>query len=163
MRLLNLNTLELREFIDSERPPISHTWEAGEVSLQELHSPSVKKIASYAKLLNFCRQGSKNGFRWGWADTCCIDKTSSAELSEAINSMYRWYQEADICYAFLNDVFPNQEQLSKDTKDPVAWSRWQPKSAKDQFAWSRWFTRGWTLQELLAPSEKTGGSGAVRI
>jgi len=77
--------------------------------------------------------------------------------------MYRWYQEADICYAFLNDVFPNQEQLSKDTKDPVAWSRWQPKSAKDQFAWSRWFTRGWTLQELLAPSEKTGGSGAVRI
>jgi hypothetical protein len=65
---------------------------------------------------------------------CCIDKTSSAELSEAINSMYRWYQEAVVCYVFLSGVF-----------------RQQSHSMAVQFAQSRWFTRGWTLQELLAP------------
>ena len=66
--------------------------------------------------------------QFGTADLCCIDKTSSAELSEAINSMYRWYQESGVCYAYLADVPPNA------------------------FSKSRWFTRGWTLQELIAPS-----------
>jgi hypothetical protein len=97
MRLLNLNTLKLREFIDAERPPyviLSHTWGAEEISLQELKLPvsnasylSTKE--GYVKILNFCQKGKENGFEWGWIDTCCIDKTSSAELSEAINSMFR--------------------------------------------------------------------------
>ena len=87
MRLLNLNTLELREFIDSARPPyviLSHTWEAEEVSLQEFYGPNVQNMAGYSKILNFCCQGKENGFEWGWVDTCCIDKSSSAELSEAV-------------------------------------------------------------------------------
>jgi hypothetical protein len=64
--------------------------------------------------------------------SCCIDKTSSAELSEAINSMFRWYSRSKVCYAYLTDV-------SYDGFD-------------DSLPKSRWFTRGWTLQELLAPS-----------
>jgi hypothetical protein len=123
MRLLNLNTLELRGFIDSERPPyviLSHTWEVEEVSLQALHGPNVQNMAGYFKILNFCRQGAENGFEWGWVDTCCIDKTSSAELSEAINSMFRWYQEADTCYAFLSDVFGLEKLQSSSTEEQFA-------------------------------------------
>jgi hypothetical protein len=70
-----------------------------------------------------------------WIDTCCIDKSSSAELSEAINSMFKWYNDAEVCYAFLSDVNADE--------DPNAW----PSSFRN----SRWFTRGWTLQELIAP------------
>lgn len=81
---------------------------------------------------------------------CCIDKTSTAELSEAINSMYRWYQKAQVCYVYLADV---------DFFDPVIeqWKDhgWASKHImapkKSSFVNSRWFTRGWTLQELLAP------------
>jgi hypothetical protein len=140
MRLLNVNTLVLKEFIDSDRPPyviLSHTWGAEEVSLQMLHTAKVKTLAGYEKIRNFCCQGAANGFEWGWVDTCCIDKTSSAELSEAINSMYKWYQEADVCYAYIADVHSNT---------------WQPYLTDERFTKSRWFTRGWTLQELLAPS-----------
>ncbi len=92
MCLLNLHTLELREFNDSERPPyaiLSHTWGDEEISLQELDSLNVENKAGYVKILNFARKGKGNGFEWEWIDTCCIDNTSSAELSEAINSMYR--------------------------------------------------------------------------
>ena len=91
MRLLNLHTLELREFIDSERPPyviLSHTRGAEEVPLQELQRPDVSSKAGYTKIQNFAQNGRNSGFEWGWVDTCCIDKTSSAELSEAINSVY---------------------------------------------------------------------------
>jgi Heterokaryon incompatibility protein (HET) len=94
MRLLNLNSLDLVEFIDFEKPPyviLSHTWGAEEVSLQELQSqhPDVKRKNGWTKIMNFARKGIENGFEWGWVDTCCIDKTSSAELSEAINSMFK--------------------------------------------------------------------------
>lgn len=73
---------------------------------------------------------------WLWDDTCCIDKSSSAELSEAINSMFAWYRDSEICIVFLHDV---------DGENP--------ESAMSSFRNSRWFTRGWTLQELIAPSE----------
>jgi hypothetical protein len=94
MRLLNLNSLDLVEFMDLEKPPyviLSHTWGAEEISLQELHSqhPDVKRKNGWTKIMNFARKGNENGFEWGWVDTCCIDKTSSAELSEAINSMFK--------------------------------------------------------------------------
>jgi hypothetical protein len=80
--------------------------------------------------LAFCgKQAAQDGLQYFWADTCCIDKTSSAELSEAINSMYHWYQEAEVCYAYLADA-----------------------PSRSEFRDSRWFTRGWTLQELIAPS-----------
>jgi hypothetical protein len=75
--------------------------------------------------------------KYAWIDTCCIDKSSSAELSQAINSMYQWYSDAQVCYAYLSDVSHSTEQDSKFS----------------EFRRSKWFTRGWTLQELLAPSE----------
>ncbi|OJT08095.1 Vegetative incompatibility protein HET-E-1 [Trametes pubescens] len=100
-------------------------------------SPDVLAIPELCpKIRGFCALARKTGFRKVWIDTCCIDKTSSAELSEAINSMYQWYARAAICYAFLHDV-PGDE-------DPH-----EPDSA---FRTSEWFTRGWTLQELIAPS-----------
>jgi hypothetical protein len=71
-----------------------------------------------------------------WIDTCCIDKTSSAELSEAINSMFKWYGDAEICYAYLSDV-PGNGDIDQQWKE---------------FANSRWFNRGWTLQELISPT-----------
>ena len=88
----------------------------------------------FAKLTGCYEKAKNDGFRYCWIYTCCIDKTSSAELSEAINSMYQWYKDAHICYAYLEDLhgdpkLDNYEAFSK----------------------SRWFTRGWTLQELIAP------------
>ncbi|KAG9313428.1 hypothetical protein JVU11DRAFT_5749 [Chiua virens] len=77
-----------------------------------------------------CIQAMQDGFSYIWLDTCCIDKRNSAELGEAINSMYRWYQTSDVCYAYLYDV-----------------------SDISQFTQSDWFSRGWTLQELIAPKK----------
>ncbi|KAF5490645.1 putative transporter [Colletotrichum fructicola] len=78
-----------------------------------------------------------DGFHYIWIDTCCIDKTSSSELTEAINSMWAWYRHAQICYAYLSDVRSDSAHLGQGYKE---------------FIQSRWFTRGWTLQELIAPS-----------
>ncbi|KAM5530181.1 hypothetical protein V8D89_016147 [Ganoderma adspersum] len=82
-----------------------------------------------------CTFAARDGFEWIWIDTCCIDKTSSSELSEAINSMYAWYAAADVCYVWLHDV----DDIHPSQSGPTSFSR------------SAWFTRGWTLQELLAP------------
>ncbi|KAL2150905.1 hypothetical protein VTH82DRAFT_6003 [Thermothelomyces myriococcoides] len=94
--------------------------------------------AGFSKIDYACRQAIKDGYRYVWVDTCCIDKRSSAELSEAINSMFDWYQKAAVCYAYLEDV-----HFDDYTEGYRTW--------KDLFHNSRWFTRGWTLQELLAP------------
>ena len=145
MRLLHTSTLELHEFYGEVIPKyaiLSHTWGKGEVSFQEL--PKVRSIMSrelnepkgYRKIKDCCELAASDGWKYVWIDTCCIDKTSSAELSEAINSMYRWYGEAQICYAYLADV------------DSAGQSH---RSTMRSFERSRWFTRGWTLQELLAP------------
>ncbi len=97
-------------------------------------TPGGELKAGYAKIKGCCRQAQEDGLAYAWVDTCCIDKTSSAELSEAINSMFRWYANAKVCYTYLVDV-----PSSLDPNDPVS------------FKSSRWFTRGWTLQELIAP------------
>ena len=89
-------------------------------------------------MLECCKTVAKDGWQWIWIDTCCIDKSSSAELSEAINSMFQWYQNAELCYAYLQDV-SIQHGLSPNFN----FAKW--------FRKSRWFQRGWTLQELLAP------------
>ncbi|TBU27134.1 heterokaryon incompatibility protein-domain-containing protein [Dichomitus squalens] len=91
------------------------------------------------KIKRLCCMAAADGFKWGWVDTCCIDKTSSSELSEAINSMFSWYGYSGACYAFLHDV---PSRLSGTAHD----REW-----RDQFCGSRWFKRGWTLQELIAP------------
>ncbi|KAI0850875.1 HET-domain-containing protein [Daldinia vernicosa] len=153
MRLLDVDTLKLHEFMGSNIPKhqyaiLSHTWDEEEVSLQDLQAGSgPSKQGGYEKIVLTCKQAKQHGCKWAWVDTCCIDKTSSAELSEAtlppgggINSMYQWYEESAVCYAYLIDVddnFPYTSRRSKDDGELLA---------------SRWFTRAWTLQELIAPS-----------
>jgi hypothetical protein len=130
MRLINVNTLELEEFA-SYTPPyaiLSHTWGVKEIGFTEIRSQPDTNKAGWRKILLSCKQAQDDGYGYVWCDTCCIDKSSSAELSESINSMFRWYQEAAVCYAFLEDV-----------------------QAIEELAGAKWFTRGWTLQELIAP------------
>ena len=161
MRLLNVNTLELKEFYDNNIPRyaiLSHRWGDDEVTyqvfskrLKDKHKVVRESSKGYRKILDFCEQAPKlwkdesrvpeirlrygqdrsdesPGIEWVWIDTCCINKTSSAELSEAINSMYKWYRRAAFCCVYLVDVM-----------------------TISSFTASKWFTRGWTLQELLAP------------
>lgn len=142
MRLLHASTITLRSFSPNSIPPyaiLSHTWgaEEDEVTLQELGQPSVLNKPGYSKIEGACRQTLKDGLEYIWIDTCCIDKTSSAELSEAINSMFRWYHDARVCYVYLTD-FSTQGMASQD-------------DLHKPFRSCKWFTRGWTLQELLAP------------
>jgi len=139
MRLLNTTTLNFKEFLGDHVPPyaiLSHTWRENEVTFQDLLTGPAKKMAKFAKLQRFCALAKDHQLDYAWMDTCCIDKTSSAELSEAINSMYRWYQMSAVCYAYLEDVH--------DGDDPT--------KEESDFRQSRWFSRGWTLQELIAPS-----------
>jgi hypothetical protein len=118
---------------------LSHTWDAEEVTFEDLQNRTGTKKAGYSKI-RFCgEQARRDGLQYFWVDTCCIDKSSSAELSEAINSMYRWYRESTKCYVYLPDVL----RTAVNTND-LAW--------ESAFRKSRWFTRGWTLQELIAPT-----------
>ena len=88
------------------------------------------------KIRRCCKIAAGDGYDWVWLDSCCIDKTSSTELSEAINSMFDWYALAEVCYVYLEDVRHDDDPLAKDS----------------DFRKARWHTRGWTLQELLAPA-----------
>ncbi|KFY49116.1 hypothetical protein V495_00704 [Pseudogymnoascus sp. VKM F-4514 (FW-929)] len=141
MRLINTTTLGIEIFFDDHAPPyaiLSHRWHDGEVSLQEMESGTAIERPGYAKIVQTCALASRDGLGYAWVDTCCIDKTSSAELSVAINSMYRWYREAVVCYAFLSDV--EFDDVGAD-------------AGAEAFSSSAWFSRGWTLQELLAPAK----------
>ncbi|KAI0805460.1 HET-domain-containing protein [Xylaria sp. FL0064] len=138
MYLLNVHTRQLQEFFGDRTPPyaiLSHTWGEDEVLFQDLADPKHKEKLGYKKIEGCCQQAIRDGLQFVWIDTCCIDKRSSAELSEAINSMFRWYGEADVCYVYLVDVLPGEN----------------PHEPRSAFFNSRWFTRGWTLQELIAP------------
>ncbi|KAG9235362.1 heterokaryon incompatibility protein-domain-containing protein [Amylocarpus encephaloides] len=140
MRLIHTTTYKLREFYGNDIPPyaiLSHRWETEEVTAQEIMNLDVaRRRRGWEKIQGCCEKARKDGWDFCWIDSCCIDKSSSAELSEAINSMFDWYRCAQVCYAYLSDV-------SWKASD-----HWAPSS---DFRLSRWFTRGWTLQELLAP------------
>ena len=149
MRLLETSPSsipKLREFIGSHISPyaiLSHTWEDDEVTLQQLTAagtidPSpLQSKAGFHKIQQTCALAHAQGkLEYAWVDTCCIDKTSSAELTEAINSMFAWYRDAEVCYVFLSDLQPG---AAGDLQYTL------PKC--------RWFTRGWTLQEMIAPKE----------
>ncbi|KXS95995.1 hypothetical protein AC579_9348 [Pseudocercospora musae] len=154
MRLIDIETLELHEF---EKPPpyaiLSHRWTDDEISFQSFTTPGKRQGRGFNKIRDFCavlkayphltervewNATSKSRetikVRWAWVDTCCIDKRNSAELSETINSMWTYYRDARFCIAYLSDV-PECEDFEAS------------------FIASEWFQRGWTLQELLAPSE----------
>lgn len=161
MWLLHTLTLELQLFSD-EVPAyaiLSHTWGAEEISYQDmLHSRSstdevVRSKRGFHKIEMSCQRARRDGYWYIWIDTCCIDKTSSAELSEAINSMFTWYQRAGICYAYLEDVSGSFAALP-DLADGNSLSNPEERQLmRSEFAFSRWFTRGWTLQELISPAE----------
>jgi len=145
--------IKVLEFSDDEATEyaiLSHRWIAEEVDCNEMvelakmdreERDEIRQRDGYRKILHSCEQAQKDRCGWLWVDTCCIDKRSSAELSEAINSMYRWYENAKVCYAYLHDV-----------PDP----RFPPASDHEIYpdfnGWPEWFSRGWTLQELIAPS-----------
>jgi len=110
MRLLNTTKFKLEEFEGNNIPLyaiLSHTWGENEITFQDFRGSDIEKEGEYKKIRNTCSIAADHGFHYVWIDTCCIDKTSSAELSEAINSMYRWYQESGVCYAYLADVPSN--------------------------------------------------------
>ncbi|RSM04497.1 hypothetical protein CEP52_006841 [Fusarium oligoseptatum] len=133
MRLLNAKTFQLEQFYDNDIPSyaiLSHTWIKNEVTFQEFPTLS-RDDPRLEKTVGCCKQALQDDLTYVWVDTFCIDKASSAELSEAINSMYKWYGDSTICYAYLSDVLPVSDDAA--------------------FGESRWFKRGWTLQELLAP------------
>jgi hypothetical protein len=118
---------------------LSHTWgrDDEEVTFKDIqdHPEQAKSKAGYRKI-EFCgKQATSDRLGYFWVDTCCIDKSNNAELAEAINSMFRWYRNAAKCYVYLADV----SMGSQDNVDQALQK-------------SRWFTRGWTLQELIAPS-----------
>ncbi|PVH86937.1 HET-domain-containing protein [Cadophora sp. DSE1049] len=142
MRLLRTTNFELEEFIGAcpAYAILSHRWQDDEISLQDMvHGKGADK-AGYSKIEMCCREATKQGLNYAWIDTCCIDKTSSAELTEAINSMYQWYQDAKVCFVYLFDV-DESEVDAQNAKEPDS----------SQFSHSSWWTRGWTLQELIAP------------
>lgn len=151
MRLIHARTFVLEEFFGSGVPPyaiLSHTWGPEEVSIRNMEDlPSAQRKAGFKKIRYCCEQARRDRLQYVWVDTCCIDKSSSAELQEAINSMFSWYANALICYAYLSDILgscPRIDYLtSLGTEELDFW--------KQRFAHSAWFTRGWTLQELIAP------------
>lgn len=151
MRLLEFRqdgTLGFTHDIIGEIPPyaiLSHTWgnDGDEVTFEDILSGNGHYKEGYKKI-DFCgRRAASDDLRYFWVDTCCINKPNSTELNEAINSMFRWYQNSTRCYVYLADV-PGITTCQTYSLDlPTSGS---------YFRSSRWFTRGWTLQELLAPA-----------
>jgi hypothetical protein len=141
---------EIISFDDETTPPpyaiLSHTWggDADEVTFTDIISGNGTTKHGYNKI-RFCGdQAQQDGLQYFWVDTCCIDKTDRAELSHAIQSMFLWYQNATKCYVYLSDVSTKKRKVIATQHIECTW--------EPAFRSSRWFTRGWTLQELLAPS-----------
>ncbi|KAJ0124410.1 hypothetical protein J7T55_005748 [Diaporthe amygdali] len=158
MRLINTKTLQLTDFL--AKPPLyailSHTWLKNEVSFQDFQNEGREAQEGFEKVRCTCEQAQRDGLEWVWIDTCCIDKSSSAELSEAINSMFKWYRLAKVYYSYMADVSAISRQSRSNSSagsDSSAWSDCSSDSDVhfEQFRRSRWFSRGWTLQELIAP------------
>ncbi|EMD86695.1 hypothetical protein COCHEDRAFT_1146497 [Bipolaris maydis C5] len=150
MRLLQYSEsgmLSTHNFDDGDIPPyaiLSHTWgaDSDEVTFADLQTGGSKTKLGYEKILFCGSQARHDGLQYFWIDTCCIDKNDKAELAFSIRSMFRWYRNAARCYVYLSDVagiMIYSGEAAESSCDYTAFRR------------SRWFTRGWTLQELLAP------------
>lgn len=146
MRLIKADTIELVKFLPHQTPPyaiLSHTWSTNpddEVLFSDVGKEEAKEKPAYEqKVVLACRKALEHGLNYLLIDTCCIDKSSSAELQEAINSMFKWYSHSSTCLVYLEDV-PSERDESTNSEMGHAW-----------IINSRWFTRGWTLQELVAP------------
>ena len=122
MRLLkaaSINSASGLELVDSSPDAaevyaiLSHTWTADEVIYEDLANGNAPSRGAYLKVVYACEQALRDGYDYIWIDTCCIDKRSSAELSESINSMYAWYQQAAVCYAYLAGYTDNKGHLAQ--------------------------------------------------
>jgi hypothetical protein len=139
IRLINTTTIEVENFAAGSIPAyaiLSYTWlPEGEVTFQDMANPEKAKIMEgYTKIAKACYIAREKEINYIWVDTCCIDKTSSAELSESINAIFAWYQHSNICLTYLSDLL----HVIRSGFD------------EDAFIDCKWFRRGWTLQELLA-------------
>ncbi|KXT16889.1 hypothetical protein AC579_4760 [Pseudocercospora musae] len=168
MWLIHTTTRELHEFVVDDRPGkyaiLSHCWTDDEVSHRQYQAQSHRNGYGFHKIDNCCQLASDQGIKWLWIDTCCIDKSSSSELAEAINSMFSWYEGAEVCFVLLPDYDSSKEDLqtvhdcechqtaSTRESDLTRFSTNQSASSETKLHESKWFTRGWTLQELLAPT-----------
>ncbi|KAJ9137059.1 HET-domain-containing protein [Pleurostoma richardsiae] len=154
-RFIDTDVLELQRFYESDTPRyliLSHAWgwkdehtqvwghEDEEVTFEDVSTLGIgiSKKRGMGKIRMTCQLAIDRGLEYVWMDTCCIDKSSSAELAEGINSMFSWYQRSEVCIVYLADFI---SALSPD-----------PSIRELQFKTCRWFKRGWTLQELIAPS-----------
>jgi len=141
MRLINTETYELENFNDPQRIPeyaiLSHTWsDKGEVCFNDIIGSlcEAQGKPGWPKIQHTCTLARAINIGWAWIDTCCIDKSKHSELEREINSMFDYYANAVVCFAFLEDLHPAD--------------RWNDRAPK-----CRWFKRGWTLQELVAPRD----------
>jgi hypothetical protein len=179
MRFLNTTTYELYEQFElpgggKPLPPyaiLSHTWlKEGPEGVKEVTYQDIKnsflalnhgrfKQEGWLKLKKYCDFAAKHDWEWAWMDTCCIDKTNLSDTQEAINAMFRWYQNARVCYAYLSDVDVAGSNSSSGTDSGPSTTLGHPSlryprfrsTDPHSFVAAKWFTRGWTLQELLAP------------
>lgn len=146
------------------------------MTFQDIEKRNFVDLKGYRKLVNCCNRAAKDKYDWVWIDTCCINKTSSAELSEAINSMYSWYSNSSVCYAYLEDLdgskifeamksatnsdvfrwisdLENLDDLVDDTEDLKLINELEDQASINSLEKSKWLSRGWTLQELIAPRQ----------
>lgn len=148
MRLLSYSQdrgFTCTQFSPEDIPPyaiLSHTWGEDELGFEDWIGDQNQCKAGYGKLVFCAEQARRDELEYFWIDTCCIDKRNSSEANEAINSMFRWYRNAKVCYVYLSDVFSSPIRSNAESSQHP----WEA-----DFRKSRWFTRGWTLQELLAP------------
>lgn len=171
MRLIDTRHLKFKEFLGSNIPEyaiLSHCWGDDELSYHDFLAGRKQDGLGYKKIIDCCALAVEHGLSWAWVDTCCIDKSSSAELSEAINSMFMWYEGATICFAFLPEEIVSRQVW---TETEATWFHDCQTTGYEEafvsstdetfptpfcnacFSKNRWFTRGWTLQELLAPKD----------
>jgi hypothetical protein len=158
MWLLDTSSYRLVEINETRKPDyaiLSHTWGAEEVTFRDIdQQKDISSKAGYRKVSFACEQALRDGYKYVWVDTCCIDKSSSAELSEAINSMWKYYSRSAVCYALLDDVpgIAFDSSVGDGTNAELT-----PDSGMHELVRklevSRWFQRGWTLQETLAPEK----------
>jgi hypothetical protein len=147
MRLLHLNALGrpvLTDFCGKTIPSyaiLSHRWSDSEILIEDISNETYEEKEEGYRKLRFCaNQAAQDNLQYFWIDTCCIDLWNHNERSKAINSMFQWYENSARCYVFLSDVsIPTMTE-------PIQCSDWDT-----LFRRSEWFTRGWTLQELIAP------------
>ncbi|KAK4498320.1 hypothetical protein PRZ48_010978 [Zasmidium cellare] len=169
MRLLNVHSLQLEKYDDIEETPeyaiLSHRWSKNEMRFGHFQGAdwdTLRKSAidggkedeiGIAKILSACAVTKSFALDYLWIDTCCIDGSSSTEVTQAINSMFRWYQRASVCLAYLFDVSTDTSELGHMI-DRRLYARKKTQILRiGPFEDSQWFRRGWTLQELLAPPE----------